>query len=249
MNLLEKLLATLPTTPVPVRKVLVGIHWTMVCSRYGGLSSTMINQEAHGHAQLSDVGCLHQKSAQDLARWALSDNSLEASIGVAALNSLLEIDQSSIRPVNAAEVIAQHCPGRNLAIVGHFPFVERMKTIARNCWVIEKRPAPGDFLEERAPELIPQADVVAITGTALINHTLEGLLSLCRPSALVMILGPSTPLSPLFFEAGVSFLSGARVVDEESASQTIQQGAIFPQVKGVRLLTLTRGDANAWKSS
>jgi len=242
MKLLEKLLAALPTEPVAVRKVLIGIHWTLVCSRYAGLSSTLIDEGAHGHAQLTGVGALHQKSAQELAHWALSDNPLEASIGVAALNSLLEIDQGSTRPVNAAEVIAQHCRGRNLAIVGHFPFVERMKNIACNCWVIEKRPVPGDFLEERAPEWIPQADVVAITGTALINHTLEGLLSLCRPQALVMILGPSTPLAPILFDAGVSFLSGARVVDEEAAALTIQQGAIFPQVKGVQLMTLTRGD-------
>jgi uncharacterized protein (DUF4213/DUF364 family) len=82
--------------------------------------------------------------------------------------------------------------------------------------------------------------VVALTGSALINGTLDGLLSLCRPGALVMVLGPSTPLSPVLFDHGATFLSGARVVDEAAALRTIGQGATFQQVEGVRLLTLMK---------
>ena len=81
---------------------------------------------------------------------------------------------------------------------------------------------------------------VAITGTALINHTLDGLLALCQPDALVMVLGPSTPLSPVLFEHGVTLISGARVVDEAAVMRTISQGATFQQVEGVRLLTLAQ---------
>ncbi|MEN6300397.1 MAG: DUF364 domain-containing protein [Anaerolineaceae bacterium] len=106
------------------------------------------------------------------------------------------------------------------------------KTIARNCWVIEKRLFGDDFPEEKAQEFIPQADVIAITGTALINHSIEGLLSLCPSDSIVTVLGPSTPMTPLLFDHGISFLSGSRVIDEEAAITTIQQGASFPQVKG-----------------
>lgn len=59
-----------------------------------------------------------------------------------------------------------------------------------------------------------------------------------------MILGPSTPLSPLLFQHGIHFLSGARVEDEETAVLTIQQAASLPQVKGVRLLTMKKEDWN-----
>jgi hypothetical protein len=187
-----------------------------------------------------DVGFLHLKSAQELAGWVLSDNLLEASIGIAALNSLIDVDESQVQQINAAEVIARESKDKNLAVIGHFPFVERMKSIARNCWVIEKRPFGDDFPEEAAQEFIPQAQVIAITGTALINHTMEGLLSLCPPKALVMVLGPSTPMSPVLFDHGVSFLSGSRIIDEEAAIGTILQGATFPQVKGVRLVTMAK---------
>jgi len=71
--------------------------------------------------------------------------------------------------------------------------------------------------------VIPQANVVAITAMALINHTLDGLLALCRPDALVMVLGPSAPLSPVLFEHGVAIISGARVVDEAAVMRTVGQ--------------------------
>ena len=201
----------------------------------------MVGEGPHGHSQVRDVGALQQKSAQELAHWILSDNLLEASIGIAALNSLLDVDESQMEPINAAEVIARESKDKNLVFIGHFPFVDRMKSIAKHCWVIEKHPFGDDFPEEATQEFVPQANIIAITGTTLINHTLDGLLSLCRPGSFVMVLGPSTPLSPLLFNYGISFLSGSRVIDEDAAVATIQQGAIFPQIKGVRLVTMSKG--------
>jgi len=241
MKLLEALLEKIPADPIQVRKVIIGVHWALVSSKYCGLGSTLVGSGPSGHSSVRDVGALHEKSAQELARWVLSDNLLEASIGIAALNSLIEVNESQMEQINAAEVIARESKDKNLVIIGHFPFVDRMKTIARNCWVIEKRPFGDDFPEEAAQDFIPQANIIAITGTALINHTMEGLLSLCRPGSMVMVLGPSTPLSPLFFNYGISFLSGSRVINEEFAITTIQQGATFPQVKGVRLVTMSKG--------
>lgn len=238
MEILDHLLASIPVEPIPVRNIMVGAHWTLVCSKYCGLGSTLIDHGPHGESLVRDVGILHQKSAQELAQWILSDNLLEASIGMAAINSLIDVDENRMTQINAAEVIKQHCNHKNLVIVGHFPFIERMKTIAKNCWVIEKQPIAGEFPEQAIQEFIPQAHVVAITGTAFINHTIEQLLSLCRKDSLVMVLGPSTPLTPLLFQYGISFISGSRVIDEEAATRTIQQGASFPQVQGVRLLTM-----------
>ena len=106
--------------------------------------------------------------------------------------------------------------------------------------MIEKRPAAGEYPAEAAAELIPRADVVALTGSALVNGTLDGLLALCRPGATVLVLGPSTPMSTVLFDHGATLLSGALVVDEEAVLRTVAQGACFRQVEGVRLLTLAR---------
>jgi uncharacterized protein (DUF4213/DUF364 family) len=244
MKILHELLETLPVEPIQVRDIVIGVHWTMVCSKYAGLGSTIVETGPHGHSPVTSVGELHQKSAQDLARFILSDSLLEASIGIAALNSIIEIDESKIVQVNASDILASESEGKNLAVVGHFPFVDSMKAICRNCWVIEKKPYGEDFPEEAASEYIPRADVVAITGTAFINHTIETLLSLCQPCAKIMILGPSTPMLPLLFDHNVTFLSGSRVIDEEAARITIQQGAIFKQVKGVRLISMKHNERN-----
>ncbi|MBN1220689.1 MAG: DUF364 domain-containing protein [Anaerolineae bacterium] len=241
MNILDDLLASLPGEDAPVCTVLVGAHWTMVCSRHCGLASTIIGHKPHGHEKVRDAGRLHLKSARELAEYARSDNPLEASLGVAAINSLLEIDEQSAVEINAGDVLLERGRGKNVALVGHFPFIPQLHQVAGQLWVIEQHPAEGEHSAEAATALIPQAEVVAITGTALINHTLDGLLALRQPNALVIVLGPSAPLSPVLFEHGVTLISGARVIDEAAAVRTIGQGATFQQVEGVKLLTLARG--------
>jgi uncharacterized protein (DUF4213/DUF364 family) len=186
------------------------------------------------------VGRLHLKSARELAEYALSDNPLEASLGIAAINSLLDVDERNAVEINAAEMLAEQGRGKNVALVGHFPFIPKLRQAVGQLWVIEQRPSEGEYPAESAADLIPRADVVALTGSALINHTLDGLLALCKPDSLVMVLGPSTPLSPVLFEHGATIISGARVVDEAAVIRTVSQGATFQQVEGVRLLTLRR---------
>ena len=168
--------------------------------------------------------------------YALSDNLLEASIGVAAINSLLDVDENQAVEINAVDVLIEHGRGKNVALIGHFPFIPKLTPAVGQLWVIEQHPAEGEYPAESAADLIPLADVVAITSSTLINHTLDGLLALCRPDALVMMLGPSTPLSPVVFNYGVSILSGTRVIDEAAVLRTVGQGATFQQVEGVRLL-------------
>jgi uncharacterized protein (DUF4213/DUF364 family) len=80
---------------------------------------------------------------------------------------------------------------------------------------------------------------VAITGSSLINHTLDDLLGLCKPEALVVILGPSTPISPVLFDHGANIIAGSKVIDETAVLNAISQGATFQQVTGVRLLAFT----------
>jgi uncharacterized protein (DUF4213/DUF364 family) len=239
MNILDDLLNNLDMA-APVRSVLIGAHWTVVCSRHCGMAATLMSSHPHGHTQIRDVGRLHQKSAHDLAELARSTELMEASIGVAAINSLLDVDESLSVEINASEVLADRGREKNVALVGHFPLIPRLRQVVRQLWVIEQNPGKDDYPAEAATDLIPQADIVAITSSALINHTLDGLLSLCASKATVMLLGPSTPLSSVLFDHGVEIMSGARIVDEVAVLRTVGQGASFRQVEGVKLLTFTR---------
>lgn len=244
MSVLDDLLASL-VDDAPVREVRTCLHWTAVISKYCGLGSTLHHEShAQGHVSVRGVGHLHERSALELAQYVRSDRLPEASIGIAAINSLLEVDEERCVELNAEAWLAERGRGGKVAIVGSFPFIPRLRHKVEQLWVLEKHPAEGERGADEATTIIPQADVVAITGTALINHTFEALLGLCSPDSSIMVLGPSTPLSPVLFEYGVEVISGTRVVDQDLVLRLISQGATFRQVKGpgVRLLTMTSSE-------
>ena len=84
------------------------------------------------------------KSALELARYALCNHTVAASIGMAAINSLIDVDESRCSSLNAAEIVMDKGTGKNVAVVGHFPFIPKLREKAKKVWVIEKRPRPGD---------------------------------------------------------------------------------------------------------
>ena len=239
MSLLDDVIISLPGD-APVRSVLVGAHWVVVCSRSCGMASALHDDHPHGSPSVREAGRLHLKSAKELVQLLHSDSALEASIGMAAINSLLEVDESAAVEVNAVDVLAERGRGKNVALVGHFPFIPQLRQSVGQLWVVEKRPTEGEYPAEAAPELLSRADVVAITGTAFINRTMDDMLGYCRPEATVMVLGPSTLLSPLLYNYGVDILSGMRVVDEAAVLRTVGQGASFRQVEGTKLLTFVK---------
>ena len=114
-----------------------------------------------------------------MARLALSDSLLEASIGMAAINPLLEVDEGKLKEQNAFGLLAEKGAGKDVALVGHFPFVDELRKVARRPLVLQPPPRQAALPPPEAQEVLPRCQVIGITGTAFINHTLEGLLSLC----------------------------------------------------------------------
>lgn len=239
MQVLSNLIASLKGEDYPVQEVLTGAYWTAVVSRHCGLASTF-RDEGHPHKRgVKDVGSLTQKSALELAKYALSDYPLEASIGMAAINSLIKIDEDQCIEKNASEILMEKGEGRDVAIIGHFPFIPELRKKARNLWVFEQRPREGDLHPEEAEEILPRCDIVGITGTSFINHTLEDLLR-CSKGKFVLLIGPTTPLTPFLFEYGIQVLSGTVVVDKGEVFRCISQGATFREIRGVRRITLVK---------
>jgi uncharacterized protein (DUF4213/DUF364 family) len=239
MSILADLIEHIRGKDHPVKEILTGAYWTGVVSRSCGLASTF-RDEGHPHPRgVKDVGRLIEKSALELAEYALSDYAMEASIGMAAINSLIEIDEEKFIEKNASEILMEKGEGKDVAIVGHFPFIPALRKKARNLWVFEQRPKEGDLGPEEAPEILPRCDIVGITGTVFINHTLEDLLTWARGKYLLLI-GPTTPLTPFLFNYGIQLLSGSLVVDKKEAFRCISQGATFREIRGVRRVTMMK---------
>ena len=217
--------------------------WTAVTSYRCGLASSMVTSllpsERH---QVESAGNLLPVGARTLAELSLSDRILEASIGLAALNSIVPIDESLCADLNAEDEIRSRGEGKRIAVIGHFPFVKGLRAVAQELWVFELpgRGRPGDMTGQEITTLLPEAEVVAVTSTTLINHTLGNILSLISPDAYSLMLGPSTPLSTVLFDHGFDAISGSIVADRDRVLECISQGANFRQVKGVRKVTMRR---------
>jgi uncharacterized protein (DUF4213/DUF364 family) len=242
MKIIDDLLSSL-SYEAGVRDIRLGPFQTAVLTRYCGLASSPHKEghsHHHGQAPVAEAGLLISRSALELARMAYSESQYEAVIGMATINSLIEVDEARCVEINAADLLIEKGRGKKVALIGHFPFVLRLGQAAGKLWVIEKNPRQGDFSADEAERLLPQADVIGITGTAFTNHTIGPLLNLCPSEAYIVLLGGTAPLSPVLFDHKVNAVSGTRVVDPQAVLNYVSQGATFRQIKGLRLLTMMR---------
>jgi uncharacterized protein (DUF4213/DUF364 family) len=77
------------------------------------------------------------------------------------------------------------------------------------------RQEPGFEVTLDASRLLGCSQVV-ITGTTLLNHSLENILEHCREAREVHLLGPSASCLPdVLFAAGITRVGGFRVVSPE----------------------------------
>lgn len=229
----------------PVHEVRIGLHWTaVVVEKDGGLqcglASTLQADHSHtGVPTIPDPGHLTSFAGLELADWINSDIPLRRSVGCATINALIPQDPSRWVEQNAEGAILEHGRSKKAVLIGHFPFADNLRTEMEDFSVLDLNPSGEDLPASAAPEVLPDADLVAITGMTFINHTLQELLGLCKPDAYVLVLGPSTPLSPVMADFGVNLLAGSIIEDIPAVLAAVGQGANFRQVHkaGVRLIT------------
>ncbi|MCL4182025.1 MAG: Fis family transcriptional regulator [Burkholderiaceae bacterium] len=124
-------------------------------------------------------------------------------------------------------------PGARVALVGAFPpYMRELRRRGQPFDVLELDPAtlkademPYFVPAERAPEVVPRADVLITTGTALVNGSLDGLLHLLRPGAEAAVVGPTATLYPPSYAArGVTVLGGTRVAQPDALLDVLAEG-------------------------
>ena len=228
----------------PVADIRVGLHWTVLLTadgRAGIANANAHRHTVHGVADVDESGTLIGQSTRELAQLALDGRPVERGIGVAALNALLPLPpESHLTDLNAGKLLQSMAPGKKVVVVGHFPFLPALQEAAGELFVLELDPGPGEYPASAAPDIVPQADIAAITGSAIVNGTMDQLLPLCRPDAFVLILGPSTPLHPVVLSRGVDAIASSIVVDPRTCMQYVSQGCTFRQLRGVRKVVLQK---------
>jgi len=185
-------------------------------------------------------GKLRGRPAFDLAQEALGENGIRRAVGIAAMNALADTCwrrrphpdtelQLGIDAFDATEIY----PGDRVVVVGAFvPFLRELKRRRQSYLVLEQDPATlkADVLPffrpaEQAAAVVPQADVLMITGTTLINDTLEELLALANPAARVTMVGPTVTMLPdAFVRRGADVLGTVRITAPEDFLDILAEG-------------------------
>lgn len=188
------------------------------------------------------------RPAAEAMRDAVSENGLRRAVGIATLNALAELAWRR-RPCPGVELVAdadafdatEIGPGDRVVLVGAFiPFLKELKRRRQPYLVLEQNPAalkPEEMPFYRpaalAPEIVPGADVLLITGATLLNNTLEDLLALARPQAKIAMVGPTVGMLPDAFVArGGTILGSVRITRPDDFLDLLAEAGSAPHFLG-----------------
>jgi uncharacterized protein (DUF4213/DUF364 family) len=233
---------------ITIERVVVGLFFTGVKLSNGtaGTSATPIKSIPEAVCCPSSAlampfpGKLRGRRAADLAREALSGHGIRRAVGIATVNALADCcwrrrphpDIEVCHGIDAFDATdIRH--GDNVVVVGAFvPFLKELKRRGQGFLVLEQDPATlkADELPffrpaEQAAEILPDADVVLITGSTLVNNTLESLLALARPEARVTVVGPTVGMLPdAFLARGADVLGCVRITEPDAFLDLLAEG-------------------------
>ena len=191
-------------------------------------------------ASAPPAGRLSGQNAWALAEYATAPGPLRRAVGIATLNAL-----SALAMERYGIVGGRYVPGLDaltaveirtsdtVAMVGAFvPFIKKLKDQVANLRVVDKHQEALKTDEAafwRSPELavqtLSEANVVIITGSALVEGGLDSLLQAARNARSVILAGPTASSWPSpFFVKGVRVLGGMRVTDPAKLMQLVSEG-------------------------
>ncbi len=239
MEILTQLIDPVPE--IPIKEVIVGVHSVLVLTADNcGIASTI--KYCSPHENVRRAGNLEQLNLRQLAKYAYSNNLLEASIGMAAINCYHSGKTSQFKSLNAKEIVLNKGQNKIVGIIGHFPFLEKQKHLYEKCYIFEKQPQAGDLTEADIPKYLPTVDVAAITATAITNHSFTGILKHMPSKSYNIMLGPTTPLSPILFDFGLDAVSGSVVENYDLTKKYVLQATPTRHLQGVNYVTIFNED-------
>ena len=182
---------------------------------------------------LETSGEYHEMDAVSLAKLSLSSSLAEASIGVASMNALsqliVEENRERYRPVSidVADLVKE---GENVAMVGYMgPVIGKLVEKGCRVNVVEMRQVENPVVPVVQPDLmedtLKEADVVIVTGSSLVNRTIDEILDMSIAPRVFAVAGPTASIIPdVLFDHGVTAVMGVTVTDPEEMIKVVSQG-------------------------
>ena len=185
-----------------------GINYILVKTTIGMGAAYTITQDADSEIMLRDYKKGNPAElAEELYR---SSNSFESGIGLALINSALNNKPSSREDVFKTECLK----GKKVAMVGYFtPMLHMFRE--SDLKIFELKDMEGTHKPSEAAEIMPECDMVIITGVTFVNKTFHTYLPHIKKDAVKIALGLSCPMSK-HVQAEGFIIGGARVLNYEA---------------------------------
>ena len=233
---------------IKVERAVIGIFFTGACLNTGhaGICATPIKEIPEAVCCPSSVrampnaGHLTERSVEKYLDDALSGIPMKRTMGVAVLSALSSycweeglVDGYNMKvDVDATECLHLSDDTYAVLIGAIVPVLRILKGRKMDFSVIELDPRtlkedemPFYVPVEKTADTVPKADILIVTGTTLINGTLEGILKLARPETQVVVLGPTSSILPhAFFRRGVNVLGGDIITNPGKMLDTLVEG-------------------------
>ncbi len=229
-----------------VKDIRAGLGYTGVLLEDGGcgLAYTFRNELGSCCGILDAAGSLIGRKADEIIPWVKANNRLKAAVGLAAINAVINDPGKNWPMGNVLDAFTLE-ETDTFGMVGAFqPILSKVKSMTKNIYVFEQNAPEGSGLypAETMPLYLPRCDVIVITATSVINHTVDEVLSYCQNAKEVCLVGPSTPLCPeVLKERHITLLAGSVVKNPELILQIVSQGggtmAMKPAVRQVLVRT------------
>lgn len=217
-----------------VQDLRVGINYTAAMLDDGscGLAYSFHQELGYFQGILDEAGSFTGRLARELIPMAASTDLLKSVVGVAVINAVVNSravleSNTGLRKGKGLEWLGL-TPQDTVGMVGHFgPLVPRVKQQVKEIFILERRSMEeeGILPDWAAPRVLPRCNVIILTGTAIINKTIDMLLPYCTGARQIAVLGPSTPLVPTVLRpAGVTVMAGMEVLDGPAVLKIIGEG-------------------------
>jgi len=238
MDIYEDLISTVKDDfDTNIANLSISIRWIAVITKKLGISITYDNEKHM--TGIEDAGYFKGKKAFELLEYLKTFDTLNVGIGLATLNSLIKIPEK-YEQFNVFDYLLEKSKDKKIVFIGHFEDIEKLKGVAKEIVVIERKPKESDYLDTFQEYLIPESDIVAITGSTFANKSIKRILELSKDKYTI-VFGPSTPLSEVLFDYGVDMIGGIVVKDDNKVFDIISQGGSLEKFKNyINFITLKR---------
>jgi uncharacterized protein len=222
-----------------IERIMIGIFFTGVklTNGHGGLCFTPIKTipEAvccpSSAKAMPNSGKIKGTKAAKIIDGMFYGNAMKRAIGIAVMNALSNTvwetqgsnGHTIIRDADPLENYVFPEGGKAVVVGALIPYMRMLKNQKREFSILEKDVSTlkPDELERHVPESmalekVAEADLLIITGTTLINDTLEELLDAAKPGADIIVVGPTASMLPgAFFDRGVKSIGGVMVTQPD----------------------------------